>query len=178
MARTFKLEGIAYSTGGDVSITVNFNSNEVYSGTVTTNVVEAIPENTVGTDDALIQPLCQWDEEYNVNGLIPLTITASGGTVFWTGIRGNYLNEDRGTVIEPDASSEYWADLNENSYANGDGTYNLTINGEHIDNKFTGDEADWLDGDGHYKIENAQTLSCDFLVQYSLLYDPTPPATP
>ena len=82
--RTLKMYGKAY--GSSVSITVNFNSTQVFSGTVP-SVEEEVDSGIAWAD---MDELCSFTVSTDISGNIPLTIDVSGGDLVYHTIHSNY----------------------------------------------------------------------------------------
>lgn len=177
--RTIKLMGKAYSTSGDVSLVINFNSTQVFSGTVTT-----VNGAYVGGETPV--ELATWTVDTSLTGNVPLTIAVSGGSLAFTNLNGNYsgyvLQETDGVpdvvgdayVVLTDVDA-YFGDLNENSAAS-DGKNNITFSSVDGDAQ-TRSPADADEyGDWTYRIDDGITFGCDFALDSSLviLTVPTP----
>lgn len=183
--RTIRFMGSAYSTEGDVSVIVNFNGVEVYSGTVNTinSEVPAFPEST---------QLFTFTVSTDVTGTIPLTITSSGGTLVFNNLIGNYvgytLSENEigepviinGDYVVEVAPVDTYGDLNYNTLES-DGKNNVVITpdggvGQIRDPSDSQWTEEMLLGDWFYKVWNGSTLSCDFTVEITVIDVPTPSA--
>ena len=177
--RTIKLMGKAYSTSGNVSLTVNFNSSQVFSGNVTT-----VSSSYSATETPV--ELANWTVDTSVTGNVPLTIAVSGGSLAFTNLHGNYsgyvLQETDGVpdvvgnayVVLTDVDA-YFGDINENSAAS-DGKTNITFSSVDGDAQTrTPADADNY-GDWTYRIDDGITFGCDFALDSSLviLTVPTP----
>jgi len=179
--RTIKLMGKAYSTSGDVSLVINFNSTQVFSGTVTTVNSAPPAKGEEGVE------LATWTVDTNVTGNIPLTIAVSGGTFQFNNLIGNYsgytLQETDGdpdiidgayvVTVAPDA---YFGELNENTVAS-DGKDNVNFSSVDGDGQQRVVEDANEIGDWVYTINNGVTFSCDFVLDPNLVITtvPTPP---
>ena len=165
--RTIRLMGKAYSTSGDVSMVVNFNSTEVHNGTVTT-VNGAYLNNEEPVE------LATWTIDTSVTGNIPLTITVSGGDVAFTNLSGNYTgyekNEFDEVITQP---VDYFSDLNFNSIES-DGKINVSFNPVVGEAQTRTSVTEEISGDWTYKIEDGVTFSCDFVVDSDLVITTVP----
>ena len=176
--RTIKLMGKAYSTSGDVSLVINFNSTEVFNGTVTTVASAPPAKGGEGVE------LATWTIDTSVTGSVPLTIAVSGGTFQFNNLIGNYsgytLQETDGVpdvvdgayvvTVAPDA---YFGELNTNTVASdgkdnvsfssvdGDGQQRVVVDSDEI--------GDWV-----YSIDNGVTFGCDFVLDSNLVITAVP----
>lgn len=178
--RTIRFIGNAYSTEGDVSVTVNFNDVEVYSGTVNT-VNSEVPEQPTESEQ-----LFTFTASTDVTGSIPMTVSSSGGTLVFNDLIGNYTGYtlatdeagDRvvvdGAYVVEVAPVDTYGDLNLNT-AESDGKNNVDINPDPGDGQsrvvFNEDEL----GDWFYKIWDGSTLSCNFVIENTVVDVPSPP---
>jgi hypothetical protein len=158
--RTIKFNGKAYSTTGDVSVTLNFNGSQVYSGTVTT-VSGETPTKPIDTD-----VLFTFETTTDVTGSIPLSISVTGGSLMFDSLFGNYSgkevdNTDPDNPIVVNPPEEVWSDMNTNTVAS-DGKNNVAIDGiAQIRNPITDEEAG---GEWFYIIPDGSTLTCDYVI--------------
>ena len=176
--RTIKLMGKAYSTSGDVSLVVNFNSTEVFNGTVTTVNSETPTKGVNGVE------LATWTVDTSVTGSVPLTIAVSGGTCQFNNLTGNYsgytLQETDGVLdvvdgayvvtVAPDA---YFGELNENTVAS-DGKDNVSFSSSDGDVQTRVIEESDEVGDWVYTIQDGVTFSCDFVLDTNLVITAVP----
>jgi len=179
--RTIKLMGKAYSTSGDVSLVINFNSAQVFNSTVTT-VNSAAPAKGVESVE-----LATWTIDTSVTGSVPLTIAVSNGVFQFNNLLGNYsgytLQETDGVpdvvdgayvvTVAPDA---YFGELNYNNISS-DGKENVsfsTVVGTPQQRVIQ--DADEV-GDWVYTIDDGVTFSCDFVLDSDFVITtvPTPP---
>jgi len=172
--RTFKLWGAAYSDDGNVSITVNFNNSQVFSGTVDT-IPGDIPTD-VSTEFANHSYLCSWTGDTSLTGTVPVTIAVTGGDMIWEDILANYtcyeLQEDSdGNPVVVDGNyvavaggtpEEMIGNLNINDAAS-DGKTNISWTNRNDWNtqRDVTNNPDML-GDWAYRICDGQTISADF----------------
>jgi len=78
--RTYKIKGFAYGET-DVSVTIKFNNETVYTGAI----------NTVASfDDGTISELASFTADTSVTGNIPMSILVNSGTLAFTGLEANY----------------------------------------------------------------------------------------
>jgi hypothetical protein len=169
--------GSAYSTGGDVQVQATYNGSEIVNGPVTTTVVAVIPE--VG---ALPVPakdeLVLFETTTEITGQMPVTISVTGGTLFFSHFWMNYSGffaqrqaTDPNIPINPNDPStfiwvttvypdSYYADPNINTDAS-DGISNLTKNSQPWTWRVNvGDRlGDWV-----YPIADGETVTFDFFV--------------
>lgn len=157
--RTVKVIGRAYSTTGSVTLVINWNGSEVYNGTVPT-VNGVIAERP---DPADMQEVCNFTTTTDVTGDIPLSISASGGSLAFADLFGNYTGYE-GTA--PDAVTtepvDFYYTMNYNT-AESDGKNNVSLSPD------DGQARTIIDGDSTlgewiYKIYDGSTLSCDYSV--------------
>lgn len=182
--RTIRFMGNAYSTEGDVSVTVNFNGSEVYSGTVPTRNSEVPPQPSEAVQ------LFTFTVSTDVTGSVPMTISSSGGTCIFNDLIGNYT----GYTLETDEAGDFvvvdgayvvtvapvdtYGDLNYNS-AESDGKNSVVIDPDQGDGQSrevmsAGEEI----GDWFYKIWNGSTLTCNFVIENTVIDVPTPTPSP
>jgi len=180
--RTIKLYGKAYSTSGDVSLTVNFNNTSVFSGTVTT-INEASPtKGQIGSE------IASWTVDTSVTGAIPLSIAVSNGTFHFHDLEGNYAGvglQDTDNDGNPDVvdgayvvttqPADYYGVLNHDS-ASSDGKDNVTITPSDGADQTRTITDSTENGDWVYIINDGQTLSCDFTIHtdFTVTTVPTP----
>lgn len=175
--RIVKMIGSAYSTSGDVHVQATYNGVEILNGPVTTTVADVIPAAgqlpSPASDELIL-----FETTTDTTGQIPVSITVTGGTLFFTHFRMNYTGygqerqatdpnapidtEEPNTfvwvvTVQPDS---YYSDPNINSVES-DGVSNLTKNGESwIWRENVGDRlGDWV-----YPIANGETVTFDFFV--------------
>jgi len=173
--RIVKLIGSAYSTSGDVHVQATYNGVEISNGPVTTTVADVIPVAGQLPRWALDE-LVQFETTTDTTGQIPVSITVTGGTLFFTNFRMNYTGyvQEKGsanfvsgeagantivlvTTVEPDS---YYSDPNKNTVES-DGISNLTKNGEPWEWRVNvGD----LLGDWTYPVLDGETVTFDFFV--------------
>ena len=178
--RIVKLMGVAYSTGGDVQVQATYNGVEITNAPVTTIVTDVIPTADPGTPTptATQTELVIFETTTETTGQIPVSITATGGTLFFRHFWMNYTGYTREreatdpnvpinpddpdtfiwvTTVEPDS---YYTDPNTNT-AESDGISNLTKNGQPWTWRVNvGDRT----GDWVYPITNGDTVTFDFFV--------------
>ena len=175
--RIVKLIGSAYSTSGDVHVQATYNGVEISNGPVTTTVIDVIPVAGQLPDRALDE-LVQFETTTDITGQIPVSITVTGGTLFFANFRMNYTGyglERQATnpaapidtsdpdtynwvvTVQPDS---YYSDPNINTVES-DGILNLTKNGEPWIWRVN---VGGLLGDWTYPINNGETVVFDFFV--------------
>ena len=180
--RTIRFIGKAYSTEGDVSVVVNFNNIEVYSGTVITENSEcpSIPRES--------EQLFTFTTSTDVTGSIPLTIAVTGGTFVFVNLLGNYTsytlatNEagervvvDGAYVVEV-APVDAYGELNNNNTET-DGKDDVVIDPDvgdgQIRRHLTGSNS--VFGEWHWIVWDGSTLTCNFLIENTIIDIPTSP---
>jgi hypothetical protein len=172
--RTIKFMGKAYSTTGDVSLVVNFNSVEVFSGTVNT-VNSEVPEDAPESEQ-----LFTFSLSTDTTGSIPLSVECTGGTLLFNNLLGNYTGyelqaDEAGALVVVDdayvvetSPSDYYSDLNVNT-PESDGKNNVSISPDEGSGQVR-DPADsqWSEaqllGDWTYRVWNGSTLTCNYVV--------------
>jgi hypothetical protein len=178
--RIVKLMGVAYSTGGNVQVQATYNGVEITNAPVTTIVTDVIPSADPGTPTPTTTQteLVIFETTTDTTGQIPVSITVTGGTLFFRHFWMNYTGytqvrqaTDPNVPINPDDPStfiwvttvypdSYYTDPNTNT-AESDGISNLTKNGQ-----------PWIwrvnvgsrTGDWVYPIANGETVTFDFFV--------------
>jgi hypothetical protein len=83
--RTFKFYGKAFTTGGPVTVSLNFNNQPVFTG-----AVSASTGATPGNNNEGLSELFTFEADTSVYGDIPLTLTVTGGDLFYGRITANY----------------------------------------------------------------------------------------
>jgi hypothetical protein len=178
--RIVKLIGAAYSTGGNVQVQATYNGAEIINAPVNTTVTDVIPavDPGVPSPDQTQTELVIFETTTDVTGQIPVTISVTGGTLFFRHFWMNYtgfINERQATdpnvpinpddpstytwvtTVEPDS---YYSDPNTNTVES-DGISNLTKNGRPWTWRVNvGDRT----GDWVYPIANGETVTFDFFV--------------
>lgn len=174
--RIVKLMGGAYSTGGDVQVQATYNGVEILNGPVTTHVVDTVPLPSMPVDAS--DELVLFETTTDDTGNMPVSITVTGGTLFFRHFWMNYTGYQRqreatdpNVPIDPNDPStfvwvttvypdSYYTDPNTNDAAS-DGISNLTKNGEPWTWRINvGD----LLGDWVYPIADGETVTFDFFV--------------
>ena len=94
--RTFRFFGKAYTTGSPVSVTLDFNGQVVYTGTIpaTTGI-------TPGKNGEALVQMFTFTADTSVSGAIPVEMSVSGGDLFWGVFDANYA----GPVYEVDPNN-------------------------------------------------------------------------
>lgn len=181
--RTIKFIGKAYSTEGDVSVVVNFNNVEVYSGTIAT-VNSECPQKPLSGENN--DKLFTFDISTNISGSIPLTIAVSNGTLVFFDLIGNYTGytletDEAGNLVIVDgayvvdvAPVDTYGDLNLNT-AQSDGKNNVVINPDQGEGQVREIMIEEEAGDWYYKVWSGSTLSCNFVIENTVIDIPTPP---
>lgn len=172
--------GKAYAESGTVSVTVNFNSAEVYNSSVTTTASATPAQPTE------VEELFTFTVDTSVSGSIPLTIAVSGGDLVFSNLLGNYVGaelQDSDNDGNPDIVDgafvvvtpivDFYDDLNSNT-SSSDGKDNVTIDGVAQSRNATPGSDEEI-GDWWYTIPDGSTLACDFQIN-TAVYDtiPTP----
>ena len=176
--RIVKLIGSAYSTSGDVHVQATYNGVEVLNGPVITTVVNVIPQAGALPVPALDE-LALFETTTDTTGQIPVSITVTGGSLFFTQFRMNYTGyEQQRQAIDPAVPIDptdpdtytwvvtvqpdsYYSDPNINSVES-DGVSNLTKNGEPW--LWRVNVGDHQLGDWTYVIYDGETVTFDFFV--------------
>ncbi|WP_353484826.1 hypothetical protein [Haliscomenobacter sp.] len=174
--RIVKLKGQAYTTGSAVVVRVSYNGAEVFNTSVTASTVIEIPSAPALTEPVV--ELAVFETTTDITGPIPVTISVTGGTLFfahfWMNYSG-YASEQQATdpnvpidpadpstytwvvTVQPDS---YYGDPNVNTVES-DGVLNLTKNGlpwvwrENVGNQL---------GDWKYPVAADETMAFDFFV--------------
>lgn len=186
--RIGKIIGSAYSTGGDVQVRVTYNGSEIVNGPITTTVVDVIP----GAGD-LPQPaldeLALFETTTDTTGQIPVSISVTGGTLFFSHFWMNYSGfgremqaKDPNVPINPDDPNTYfWVPtVYPDSYYGNPNT--ITVESDGI-STLTKNARTWnwrynvgtLVGDWTYPIANGETVTFDFFVDPAKVVLEVPP---
>jgi len=80
--------GRTYSIGSTVGLEVEYNNSIVYSGTVPAITQDMLPETL--PDSTPVQELFSFVTDTKITGEIPVKISATGGTLFFSHFRMNY----------------------------------------------------------------------------------------
>lgn len=180
--RIVKMIGVAYATGGDVRVQCTYNGIEVFNNTVETVVQNPVPVSVVVNDTPIGgwggKELFIFETTTDTTGQIPVTISVSGGSLFFGHFWMNYSGYEQQrqatdpnvpidpndpstfvwvTTVEPDS---YYADPNTNTVES-DGISNLTKNGQPWAWRVNvGDRlGDWV-----YPVLDGETVTFDFFV--------------
>ena len=178
--RIVKLIGVAYSTSGNVQVQATYNGVEITNAPVATTITDVIPKADPGvpspTDTQ--SELVLFETTTDTTGQIPVTISVTGGTLFFRHFWMNYTgftqvreatNPD--VPIDPNDPStfiwvttvypdSYYSDPNTNTVES-DGISNLTKNGQPWNWRVNvGDRV----GDWVYPIADGETVTFDFFV--------------
>ena len=178
--RIVKLLGVAYSTGGDVHVQATYNGTEIINAPVTTVVTDVIPKADPGVPTATDtrQELVIFETTTDTTGQIPVSISVTGGTLFFRHFWMNYtgcVQERQATnpdvPVDPNDPStfvwvttvypdSYYSDPNTNTVET-DGISNLTKNAQPWAwRENVGDQlGDWV-----YPITDGETVTFDFFV--------------
>jgi hypothetical protein len=168
--------GQAYTTGSDVTVQVSYNGAEVINTSVTASTVTAIPMAPPYLSPAA--ELGIFETTTDITGQIPVTISVTGGTLFFAHFWMNYSGygtEQQATdpnvpidpanpatfrwvvTVQPDS---YYGDPNTNTVES-DGILNLTKNGSPWLWRYAvGDQL----GDWKYPVAADETMAFDFFV--------------
>ena len=175
--RIVKLMGHARAISGNVNVQVSYNGAEVLNTNVATEVVESDLVTVPQSPEVIA--LAQFETTTDITGQIPVTITATGGTLFFRGFWMNYSGPgyerqatDPAVAIDPaDASTFTWVvteqvdshftDPNTNTLES-DGISNYSQNGNQWLPR-TNVTTDLL-GDWTYTILDGDTVTFDFFV--------------
>lgn len=174
--RIVKLMGRAYTTGGAVTAQVSYNGAEVINTSVTASTVTVIPMAPDPTDVEI--ELATFETTTDITGQIPMTVTATGGTIFFANLWMNYSGytsemqaTDPNVPIDPANPSTFtwvvtvqpdscYGDPNTNTVES-DGISNLTKNSnpwvwrENVGERL----GDWM-----YPVAAGETIAFDFFV--------------
>ena len=88
VARTAKFIGSAYSTGSSISLEVQYNNSIVYSGNIAATTQDPLP--LISPTDVIPDSLFTFVTDTDITGEIPVTITVTGGTLFFYHVQMNY----------------------------------------------------------------------------------------
>ncbi len=174
--RIVKLKGQAYTTGSAVTVQVSYNGAEVINTGVTASTVTEIPVSPPTTEPAV--ELAIFETTTDITGQIPVTISVTGGTLFfahfwmnYSGYAGEMQARDPNVPIDPanpatfrwvvtEQPDSYYGDPNTND-AESDGISNLTKNGSPwVWRENVGDRL----GDWKYPVHAGETIAFDFFV--------------
>ena len=182
--RIVKLKGHARAlAGSNVNVQMSYNGAEILNTNVATEVVESDLVTVPQSPEVIA--LAQFETTTDITGQIPVTITVTGGTLFFRGFWMNYSGPgyerqatDPAVAIDPaDASTftwvvavqpdSYYGDPNTNTVES-DGITNMTKNGNPWNPrndvsaavKVTAERM----GDWAYTILDGDTVTFDFFV--------------
>jgi hypothetical protein len=179
VTRTVKIMGSAYSTAGNVSITVDYNGSRVFSGPVATTIVDVLPLNQPNTDPNWEHELGLFETDTDVTGTVPVTITVTNGRMFFGHFWMNYIGPvvereqvDPDIPIDPEDPSTYrwvvvvgtqynYGDPNTNTIES-DGLTNTVLNGNPWQIRVNVTPA--LLGDWAYPVSAGDVFTFDFFV--------------
>lgn len=180
--RVVKLIGHSYSTGGDVRVQCTYNGVEVFNSTVEKTVQTPVPTEVVIDETPFGgwggKELFIFETTTETTGQIPVSITVTGGTLFFGHFWMNYTGYTQvreatnpNVPIDPNDPStfiwvttvypdSYYADPNTNTVES-DGISNLTKNGQPwVWRENVGTQlGDWV-----YPIADGETMAFDFFV--------------
>jgi hypothetical protein len=180
--RIAKLLGDAYSTNGDVHVRVVYNGNEVINGPVSTNLVDVIPTASDFADDRLTlnyNELGQFETTTSHTGNIPVVISVTGGTLFFSHFIMNYTGYTRvrqqtnphipmdldnpstytwNVTTSPDS---FYSDPNTDTIES-DGVSNLKLNSQSWNYRSNVNQNNY--GNWTYPIADGDTITFDFFV--------------
>jgi hypothetical protein len=172
--RTIKLLGKAYSADDNITLTINFNNTQVFTGNIATDGATPPVKGETGEEKAT------WTVDTSLSGSIPLSIDVSGGTFQFNNLIGSHTgfeleDGDDGWNVVANAyvittsPANYYGELNVNT-ADSDGKTNVvyTNNDNDAPTRTVVDANDTI-GDWVYTIEDGETFSCDFEIDSSLL---------
>jgi len=175
-ARTFKFQGKAFSTNGNVTVTATFGGAEIYTGTVPTTNSPTPSRNT-----ELLEDLFQYVGTTDISGNIAFSLSVTGGDVYfglpmanYSGFLADGINTDTdpatwGPIIIP--PEDFWEDVNINTVES-DGKTNVLVDGAIKQRQVMGDEEL---GDWQYRISDGSTLTCEIFVDPNIITPSVPP---
>ena len=182
--RPCQLTGLAYATSGDVTINVEYNNVQVFTGPVATTVVAELPSAPPDADKPGV--LFEFVTETALNGLVPLTITnTSSNGVFYISdilmaVCYYWTDPDTGTewlLTVPNALPMISPNINT---VESDGKENPTINGVSVADLRGPEQVaahtapDGGIGEWMFKIGPGEVFTCDFLVDLAVIVVPSP----
>ena len=169
VARTAKFMGSAYSTGSTISLEVEYNGNIVYAGSIPAVTQDPLPVQQPDMSDDWQQELFTFTTDTDITGEMPMKITVTNGTLFfshlWMNYTGNY-------ILEPDPSDptkfvavpippvDYYDDPNTNTNES-DGITNTFKNSVAWNPRIN---AGSLIGDWSYPVYSGELFTFDFFV--------------
>jgi len=178
VTRTVKIMGSAFSTAGDVSITVDYNGSRVFTGTVPTTIVDVLPVAQPDLVPNWEQGLGFFETDTNTTGTIPVIVTVTNGRLFFGHFWMNYIGPltvreqvDPMIPIDPNDPSTYkwvtaadtqsnFGDPNTNSVET-DGLTNTMLNGQPWNWRVN---VGSLLGDWAYPLSSGDVFSFNFFV--------------
>lgn len=179
VTRTVKIMGSAYSTAGEVNITVDYNGSRVFTGTIPTTQVDVLPIAQPDPDPEWEQQLGLFETTTDISGTIPVTVSVTNGRLFFGHFWMNYIGPllEREQVnpnipIDPNDPTTYrwvqildtqshYGDPNTNTIAS-DGLTNTRLNGQPWNIRVNVTEN--LMGDWAYPVSSGDTFTFDFYV--------------
>jgi hypothetical protein len=184
--RPCQIFGLAYATSGNVTIDVQYNNVQVFSGSVPTTIVTELPNDPPDGDKPGI--VGNFESDTTVNGLVPLTIINTGGGVFYINdvLMGKcfyWTNPADGTKWLLTTNPEIIISPNINTVET-DGKENPEINGVSIADLRSPEQVaahtspDGGIGEWMFRIAPGDVFTCDFLVDLEVLVMPSPITPP
>jgi hypothetical protein len=173
--RTFKFYGKAFSNTDPVSVVATFNGQQIYAGTVsTTTGISAAPEFIEICDTLLFESIL----DIGTTGQVPLTLTVSGGTLFFGHVDSNYsgvgfvvnkTDPDNHVIVVNTAPENFWT---QDIFSNSDSKSNVFINNVEWERNI----ADFPEATGEwiYQIPDLGTFTCDIFVDPALIVTRAP----
>lgn len=155
---TRQCEFIAKAVGETVSLNISFNNAEVYNGVVPSTIKD---ENFIQFGHEL-GTLLEFNVDESISGIIPLSITVTGGDLLFGDIYATYREwksiEGGGEKIV--MGSEMWP-VNDNTLES-DGKESIQYTGEDnpVEHKVRDSSVGM--GDWHYMIADGNTFNCMF----------------
>jgi hypothetical protein len=163
--RRVDLMGSAFSDTGNVTISIQLNNNEVFTGAI----IASPTQDDETQANAVATALCSFDIDSALSGNLPLVITATGGILYFANLHAVAWKDSEHTVMSSDAG-----DINSNTTVS-DGKTNAMVDGEPqvLDASVAMNENGTV-GDWHYRIPDNSTLTCDIMVDdINIAVDPT-----
>jgi hypothetical protein len=165
--RTVRLIGKAYSDdGSDITLSCLVNGQETHGLTIPTNVgpmPDFSPDNP--PEEEILMTFGVDHTEF-VAGVLPVSITPTGGDILFVRFDMNHMEVSRTHDTENDTYTvdedpiNVYSDVNTNSLAS-DGKNNVYVDGVEQVRNATAE----LIGDWHYRVDDGQTLTCDYVVE-------------
>jgi len=179
--RIVKIMGTAYSTGNNnVSVTVKYNGQQVFSGTVPTTKVAVLPAGQpVGNADSSLGELGTFQTTTAVTGNIPVQVSVTGGKIFFAHFWMNYIGArydpvptDPSVPVNLDNESTYQWVLRTNTESHfGDPNINTVESDGLTNTKINGQPFNWRVnvsqdqlGDWFYPVNEGEIFEFDFFV--------------